>query len=60
MVTYNVIDPNVNGAQTPYIEGACLSTDAKPTGVANGSKMLEMDTGKLYAFDEANSTWREI
>lgn len=43
------------------IEAACLSTDAKPTaGIANGSMCLEMDTGKIYAFNETASTWVEI
>ncbi len=40
--------------------GECLSTDTKPTtGVINGSKLHEMDTGKDYYFDETNTTWRE-
>ena len=44
-----------------YREGECLSTDTKPTdGWANGSKLLEMDTGKVFMFDEANSQWREF
>lgn len=39
----------------------CLSTDTKPTaGIANGSLLLEMDTSKIYAFDEQNQTWLEI
>ena len=36
-----------------------LSTDSKPTDVANGSCFLEMNTGKIYFYDAANSTWRE-
>lgn len=37
-----------------------LSTDQKPTeGVGNGSAGIEMDTGKLYFYDLANTTWRE-
>ena len=38
-----------------------LSTDTpKPTdGVGNGSAFIEMDTGKLYFYDLANTTWRE-
>ena len=41
---------------------ACgLSTDSKPTtGIANGSMFLEMDTKKVYLFDEANATWRQF
>lgn len=45
--------------QKQYIEGSCLSTDTKPTDVANGSVMLEMDTSKVYMYDEDNSQWRE-
>lgn len=38
-----------------------LSTDTKPTEkVGNGSTFLEIDTSKLFAFDEANKQWREI
>lgn len=41
-------------------EAAGLSTDAKPTtGIANGSTFIEMDTSKLYFFDEASGTWKE-
>lgn len=43
------------------IEAACLSTDTKPTtGIGNGSLCLEMDTGKIYAFNETASTWVEV
>lgn len=43
------------------IEAVCLSTDTKPTtGIANGSLVLEMDTGKIYAFNEAGSAWVEL
>lgn len=48
-----------NGTQ--LIEAAALSTDTKPTaGIANGSLCLEMDTGKVYAFDQAGSEWVEM
>lgn len=40
---------------------ACLSTDTKPTtAIANGSLCLEIDTGDIYAFNEANTTWVKI
>lgn len=43
------------------IEAACLSADTKPTtGIANGSLCLEMDTGKIYAFNETASAWVEV
>ncbi len=38
-----------------------LSTDDKPTkGVGNGSIFFEMDTGKVYMYDEQNKEWKEI
>ena len=37
-----------------------LSTDEKPiAGVKNGSAFIEMDTSKVYFFDEQNSQWHE-
>lgn len=45
------------GSQEIKLRG--LSTDTKPTNVANGSGFYEMDTGKYYLWDEANETWRE-
>ena len=37
-----------------------LSTDSKPTdGVSNGSVFLEMNTGKIYFFNEAGEAWVE-
>jgi len=44
-----------------YIEAVCLSTDTKPTtGIQNGSMCLEMNTGKIYVFNEDASTWVEL
>lgn len=38
-----------------------LSTDVKPTKrVGNGSVFIEMDTGKVFMFDEQNKVWKEI
>lgn len=43
------------------VEIACLSTDTKPTdGIANGSACIEMDTGDVYMFNEASSTWVKL
>lgn len=40
---------------------ACLSTDTKKTeDIKNGSFLIEMDTKKIYVFDEDNTQWREI
>ena len=38
-----------------------LSTDTKPTeNIRNGSTFVEMDTKKLYAFDEENGEWKDM
>lgn len=59
MVSYNEAIAITN--EKNLVQAVCLSTDAKPTsGIANGSMMLEMDTGKIYAFNEAGSAWVEI
>lgn len=43
------------------VNSACLSTDTKPTAnMVNGSLMLEMDTGDIYAFNEASTTWIKV
>lgn len=37
------------------------SEDTKPTaGYANGSTFLEVDTGKIYLFNEDASEWVEL
>ncbi len=44
-----------------YIQGACLSTDSKPTScILNGSCLIEMDTSKVYFYDEAGTQWLEF
>lgn len=44
-----------------HMEYAGLSSDTKPVNnVRNGSFFLEMDTGKVFAFDETNKMWREL
>lgn len=43
-----------------YIEASGLSTDSKPTqNIVNGSIFVEVDTGKVYFFNEAASSWVE-
>ena len=59
MLTWNMQNNLPCGAGRMYKEGACLSTDDKPVDVANGSKLFEMDTAKLYLFDQAGEMWRE-
>lgn len=37
---------------TYYVEGYCISTDVKPSdSICIGSKLTEVDTGKVYLFD---------
>lgn len=44
-----------------YIETAGLSTETKPTeDLVTGSLFFEVDTGKVYAFDEVSGTWYQI
>lgn len=58
MITARILSVDVD-TQKSYIEGECLSTDVKPTVYANGSKLLEINTSKLFIYDEANNVWRE-
>lgn len=54
-----------NGTETKLaLELRGLSTDTKPTdyfagyAVRNGSIFVEIDTAKLYMFDEEHSEWK--
>lgn len=50
----------VNDVALYYREGNCKSSDTKPvSGIANGSKLIEMDTATLWSFDEDTGTWIE-
>lgn len=64
MLTWNYQKPRritKDGPQELYGSGDCLSTDTKPTtGIANGSTLYEMDTGKSYKYDADNVQWREM
>lgn len=58
MITFN--KASSRGMFKRYVEGSCLSTDEKPTeNIANGSILAEMDTSKIYMFDEENHVWKE-
>ena len=63
MITYNVTDYEIRegGAKVQEISGFCLSSDTKPTaGIANGSILTEMNTGKVFLFNEAGKAWVEF
>lgn len=48
------------GDEKLLIQAVCTSEDTKPTeDITNGSLVLEMDTGKIYAFDEEGTEWIE-
>ena len=49
-----------NGEKQLYYDVRCLSTDAKPTNVPNGSTCIEINTGKAFLFNETGKTWVEI
>lgn len=41
-----------------YVQYAGLSTDTKPVdGLVTGSTFIEVDTGKVFIFDEVSVTW---
>ena len=44
------------------VEFRGLSTDEKPINdvISNGSVFFEMDTCKVYVFDQANMMWVEL
>lgn len=63
MITLNKYGNRENRA---WLELYCLSTDEKPikkfgdTFIGNASTLMEMDTGKVYLYDEENHKWWEI
>ena len=62
MIRVNYAHDVVTG-EVKYFEFAGLSTDTKPThGIATGSLFHEIDTKKVYAYDEdglSGSEWIE-
>lgn len=42
-----------------YNEFAGLSTDTKPSNVGTGSIFVEVDTGKVFFYNQAGGTWIE-
>ena len=56
----NLVENSFTG-EMKYIEAAGLSTDSKPTsGIVTGSVFIEVNTGKVYLFDEASGSWQEV
>ena len=58
----NYFDGNDNKVN---VELRGLSTDTKPTTIngyviENGSSFIEIDTGKIYLYNETSEEWSEI
>lgn len=59
MLTVKAKDFNYTNGKN-RVEGECLSTDTKPSNVANGSILIEIDTGKIFMYDESGAVWTEL
>lgn len=59
--TGGIIDFMTTGWDESVKQMIGLSSDEKPTGfpIGNGSRFIEMDSGKIYVFDEKNTQWLE-
>lgn len=50
--------PDEHGEVYEYFEGFCDSSEEKPTDlVADGSNLIETDTGDWYFFNEKTQSW---
>ena len=57
-VVSKLFGPEEDGKCFEYFEGYCSSDEDKPTElVADGSNLIETDTGDLYMFNEKTATW---
>lgn len=56
-----VFKPDENGDVYVYFEGFCNSEDEKPIDfTAEGSNLIESDTGDWYFFNENAGTWNKL
>lgn len=60
MVSVLTTKPAYRDPAKEEIVAVCISTDTKPVDVANGSIMIEMDTSKVYFYNEDGTTWEEF
>ena len=60
--TYNISVVSVeNGVAKNLATVFCDSNDTKPTSdLVNGSRLIEVDTGKCYLYDEEATDWVEV
>ena len=49
--------PRADGSHKKWIMGTCTSDEEKPTDVAFGSRLMEIDTATLYHFNEGTLQW---
>lgn len=57
MITRNTYKNGIS----PFWDIRGKSTDEKPTvGIPNGSTYLEVNTGKLFVYDEEAKQWNEV
>ena len=55
---FRILERVVLGDDRHYINAACKSGTTKPTGNwAMGSSCLEVDTGKVWWYDEDDEQW---
>ena len=57
-----IVGYDANGDPLERKSGYCVADDTKPTGgsIANGSRLIEIDTGKVYFFDATGGAWEEF
>lgn len=56
-----VLEEKIYDGTLRYIEAYGISTDTKPTeNVINGSTFIEVDTSKVYFFNEDASVWEQV
>ena len=53
-----ILHERIISGKKRYVELAGVSTDTKPeTDICTGSVMIEVDTGKVYLFNETSCSW---
>ena len=56
-----IIEKKLQNDDINYYEFSGLSTDDKPTqNIATGSVFVEVNTGKVFLFDEESGEWIEV
>ena len=55
-----ILGYDFDGKPIYQVHGFCLSSDSKPTdGIGNGSDIIEIDTSKIYFYDQSGKSWHE-